>query len=229
MDELLSRMQIQVSDKIYVKDPESSTLGRKIISGSIDLLTEIGFESLTFRKLAQRIGSTEASIYRYFESKHKLLLYLTSWHLGWMEYRLVFSLANIADPVQRLEKAIILLTSKVEEDHSFTYINEPKLWAIVIAESSKVYLTRDVDQENQEGVFSGYKRLVARISDIILEINPSYKYPHMLVSNIMEGAHYQRYFAEHLPTLTDAHQGENSITEFYKDMVFKTISKEESL
>ncbi|NND33409.1 MAG: TetR/AcrR family transcriptional regulator [Saprospiraceae bacterium] len=223
MKDLISTVQIKVNERIYLKDPVSSALGQKIITGSIDLIADIGFEAFTFRKLASSIGSTEASIYRYFESKHKLLLYLTSWHWGWMEYRLVFSLANIEDPVVRLEKAIVLLTNKVEEDHNFAFINEPKLWEIVIAESSKVYLTKDVDQENQDGVFTGYKRLVARIGDIILEINPKYKYPHMLVSSMIEGAHHERYFARHLPKLTNDLKGENSITEFYKDLVFKTI------
>ena len=142
-----------------------------------------------------------------------------------MEYRLIFGLANIADPVKRLTKAIIMLTNKIEEDHNFAFISEPKLWRIVVAESSKVYLTKDVDQENRDGVFSGYKSLVGRIASIISEINPSYKYPHMLVSSMIEGAHHEQFFAMHLPRLTDNHQGENSITEFYKEMIFKAITK----
>lgn len=225
MKELLSNINIQVNRKIYLKDPQSSNLGQRIVAASIDLIDEIGFESFTFRKLANVIQSTEASIYRYFESKHKLLLYLTAWYWSWVEYRLVFGLANISDPVKRLSKAITILTNKVEQDHSFADINESKLYGLVIAESSKVYLTKDVDQENEEGAFAGYKKLVSRIGSIIAEINPAYKYPHMLVSSMIEGAHHEQYFALHLPRLTDHHQGENSITEFYQDMVFKTISK----
>ncbi len=223
MDLLLRKMSIQVNEHIYLKDPESSDLGRKIISGSIEMIDAIGLECFTFRKLAAEIGSTEASIYRYFESKHKLLLYLISWYWGWMEYRLVFGLANIPSPMDRLERAITLLTEAVKEDGSFEHINEIKLNRIVICDSSKAYLTKDVDEENKDGVFIGYKQLVARVSDIILEINPHYKYPHMLVSTIMEGAHHQRYFAEHLPKLTDVVKGEDAITEFYKEMVFKAI------
>ena len=223
MDELLSKVQIQVNEKIYLKNPESSDLGKRIITGSIEMINEIGFECFTFRKLGQRIKSTEASIYRYFESKHKLLLYLTAWYWGWMEYRLVFSLANIDSPVERLSRAITLLTEKVEEDSSFTHINEKKLFRIVIAESSKAYLTKDVDQENKEGVFIGYKQLVSRVSSIIKEITPGYKYPNMLVSTIIEGAHNQRFFAEHLPRLTDIIEGEDSISCFYKNLVLNAI------
>ena len=45
----------------------------------------------------------------------------------------------------------------------------------------------------------------------------------MLLSTVIEGSHMQRYFAAHLPRLTDAVKGEDSIEEFYKEMVFKTI------
>lgn len=227
MHELLSKLSIQVSTSVFLKNPESSDLGKRIITGSIDLIDEIGFESFTFRKLALKINSTEASIYRYFESKHKLLLYLTSWYWGWVEYKLVFNLANIKCCEERLEKAISILTQQVEEDSSFTHINEVKLYSIVISESSKAYLTKFVDEENNEGVFSGYKQLVARVGEIIQEVNPKYKYPHMLISTVIEGAHHQRFFADHLPKLTDIIIGEDSITEFYKEIVFKAIKYED--
>ena len=224
MNELLSKVSIQVNEHIYLKNPDSSELGQRIIAGSIDMIDEKGFESFTFGKLGKGINSTEASVYRYFESKHRLLLYLTSWYWGWMEYRLVFSLANVHSPKDRLVRAIALLTEQVIEDSSFTHINEVKLHRIVISESSKAYLTKDVDQENKEGVFAAYIRLVERVSGIILEINPKYKYAHMLVSTMIEGAHHQRFFAEHLPRLTDVIKGKDSIPRFYKEVVFKTTN-----
>jgi len=224
MEELLPKISVPVNEHIYLKNPESSELGKKIITGGIELIHEIGFEDFTFRKLGKQIDSNEASIYRYFESKHKLLLYLTSWYWGWMEYRLVFALANIQPPQEKIRRAITLLAQPVEEDGSFSHINEVKLNQIVISESSKAYLTKNVDQENKEGVFKIYKQLVARISDVILEINPNYEYPHMLVSTVIEGIHHQHYFAEHLPGLTDHVKGEDSIIEFYKEMVYKVIN-----
>jgi len=45
MNDLLLSLKIQVNDKIYVKDPETSSLGRKIIQESIILIDEIGFEN----------------------------------------------------------------------------------------------------------------------------------------------------------------------------------------
>ena len=58
--EMLTQIGIKVNEKVFLKDPESSDLGRSILEGGIDLIDEIGFEAFTFRKLAQKIGSTEA-------------------------------------------------------------------------------------------------------------------------------------------------------------------------
>ncbi|MBD3639301.1 MAG: TetR/AcrR family transcriptional regulator [Crocinitomicaceae bacterium] len=225
MEPLLSNVQIKVLAQVYLKDPESSELGKRIVSGGIELIDELGFERFTFKKLAQKIGSTEASIYRYFLDKHHLLVYFTLWYWGWMEYRLVFGLTNIESPTDRLKKAIKILTEKIEQDSDFSHINEVKLNRIVIAESSKIYFNKNVDQDNSEGYFVAYKNLVQRVSDIILEINEEFKYPHMLVSTIIEGAHHQRYFAEHLPRLTDVIQGEDAVITFYQKIALNALKQ----
>ena len=77
MQDLFTSFSLQVNNRVYIKNPESSALGRKIVESSINLIDEVGFEAFTFRKLGLEIHSNEASIYRYFESKYKLLLYLT--------------------------------------------------------------------------------------------------------------------------------------------------------
>ena len=102
--------------------------------------------------------------------------------------------------------------------------NTEGIYHIAVNESSKAYLTREVDDENKYGVFGAYKGLVQRVSDIILEINPDYQYPHMLVSTIIEGAHHQRFFADHLPRLTDVSDDHDAIVTFYSEMVAKAIA-----
>lgn len=225
MNELLSNVNIQVNEKIYLKNPESSNLGKNIISGSIEMIEKIGFESFTFRKLGKEINSTEASIYRYFENKYKLLLFLTNWYWAWMEYRLVFSIANIPSPDERLIRALTLLTEDYQSDDKVNNIDTAKLFNIVVQDSSKSYLVKEVDRVNEEGSFLAYKQLVDRVGNIILEINPDYKYPHMLISTVIEGSHHQKFFADHLPRLTDVVDGDASIPNFYRDLVFKTIEK----
>jgi hypothetical protein len=143
-----------------------------------------------------------------------------------LQYRLAFKLANIDCPKDRLIRAIKLLTESIEEDTDFSYINEVKLNKIVIAESSKIYLNKSVDADNSEGFFKPYKDLVQKVSDIIIEITPNYKYPNMLVSTIIEGTHHQRFFAEHLPRLTNVVEGEDSVTTFYQDLIMKALGIE---
>ena len=185
MEQLLKSVKIAINENIYVKDPESSDLGKRIIEESILMINEVGFESFTFKKLGIRIKSNESSIYRYFENKHKLLLYLTSWYWGWLEYQLVFATNGIQNPGEKLEKAIEIVTKTTVEDSAFSHINEILLNKIVINEYSKSYLTKEVDKENKDGYFVIYKRLVNRISEMINNFNPDYKYPSSLASTIL--------------------------------------------
>lgn len=224
MEEL--QIHIEISAKLYKKDPDSSELGRKIISNSIILINELGFENFTFKKLGVLISSNESSIYRYFESKHALLIYLTSRYWSWMEYKVVFATINIDSPYDRLEKSLDFLTQPVEVDNSISYVNEILLSEIIFSESLKAYHTTNVDVEYKKGCFNAYKKVIQRVSDIVLEINPKFLYPHMLISTVIEGAHQQKYFVEHLPSLTDLTQDKHAISEFYKKMVFNFLKNE---
>jgi AcrR family transcriptional regulator len=225
MQQFLSNIQIKVNDYLFLKDPSSSELGKRIISGSVELMHEIGFEAFTFKKLAKEINSTEASIYRYFENKNKVLLYLTIWFWGWTESKLVFAITNVEDKELKLKKAITIITEDVLEDRRFKDMNERKLQKVVYDESAKAYINKLVDDENKNGVFAYYKSVIQRVSDIILEINPDYPYPKMLVSTIIEGTHLQRFFVDHLPGLTSPKTNSDSdvVQEFFIDLAFKTI------
>jgi AcrR family transcriptional regulator len=222
MEPLLQTLRITINDKIYVKDPESSDLGKRIVEFGILLIDEMGFESFTFNKLGKRIGSNESSIYRYFENKHKFLLYLTSWYWGWLEYRLAFATNSIPSPREKLEHAIEILTKATEEDSSISHVNEVLLNKIVINESSKSYLTKGVDLENKDGYFVIYKRLVNRMSRMIAGVNPNYPYPRSLASTVLEGALHQYFLRDHFPNITDCTR-RVSPTDYYKHLVFHTI------
>lgn len=218
------QIQIHVNPELFLKNPDSSDLGRKIVSQSIELIHELGFESFTFKKLGEKIESTESSIYRYFESKHTLLVYLTSWYWSWIEYKLVFATINVRSSHLKLEDTIRILTEPITEDKTLHHINLVLLDKIIITESAKTYHTKSVDDDNKKGYFKAYKQVVQRVSDIILEINNNFKFPHMLISTVIEGSHHQRYFAEHLPSLTDVNSEDYTISEFYKQLVFKMIN-----
>ena len=52
------RIALQVDEAFYIKDPMSSDLGESIVEHGILMLDELGYETFTFRKLAERIGTT---------------------------------------------------------------------------------------------------------------------------------------------------------------------------
>lgn len=224
MIDIPTNIKIQIPDKIFVKDPETSILGKKIIKESIILIDEIGFDNFTFKKLGERIGSNESSIYRYFENKHKLLVYLCSWYWSWIEYRMVFKLTNIEDPIERLKRAITIVTEKILDDERTAHVNEKQLNKIVIIEFTKTLYTKEVDEENKEGYFIIYKRLINRIVAIVKEINPNYPYPRSLISTIVKGSLHQQFLKEHLSTITDCNE-KVTPTDFFMDLINTIVVK----
>ncbi|MCG8183653.1 TetR/AcrR family transcriptional regulator [Tenacibaculum piscium] len=223
MKNFLSNIKIEIPVGIYIKDPETSDLGKRIIENSIKLIEEIGFESFNFKKLGTLIGSNESSIYRYFESKHKLLVYLTSWYWGWIQYQLVIETYSIHNPEEKLIKAIKILTKTTEQDNNFTHINEVLLNSIVINENSKSYSTKEVDAENKEGFFKLYKEVVKRLAAIIINYNSTYKHPLTLASTVIEGALHQQFIKQHFKSLTNCNDT-ISPTSFFIDVTLNILS-----
>ena len=196
-------IQIILSDALYTRNPEQTELGRKIIVYSIKLIDELGFEKFNFKRLSIEIGSTEPSIYRYFSNKHRVLIYLVAWYWSWLEFLIDYQTNNIEDPRRRLKIAIEVLSNASTYDPTFSHIDENALHRIVVAESSKAFLTKEVDGENEQGLFQGYKSLVNKLADIIHEIKPDMQYPHSLALTAIEASRKQIFFAQHLPSVTE--------------------------
>ncbi len=227
----MSVVQLLIPDKYFLKDPNSSDLGKKIVSQGIILLDELGFEDFTFKKLAQCIDSTEASIYRYFENKLKYLLYLTTMYWQWIEYLIDIRLYHLKEPDDKLDEILKIITfpEKLTSISGSGSIDIFRLRSVVMTESDKTYLTRQVDAINKKGLFKGYKDLCHKIALVILEINPDYAYPRAIVSTILEASHQQVFFALHLPTLTEIDRNgdklDSQVYNFLHDTIFKLIKK----
>ena len=222
---MILQIKLSIPNSAFLKDPQDTKLGISIIQNSIELIDEIGFEAFNFKKLASKIESTEATIYRYFENKHQLLLYIYSWYWVWMEYRIVTATAGILNPKEKLLTGINLLIARIQEDNKFPFVNEVKLRQIIEQEGIKSILTKKVDIVNKVGVFDNYKNLVRILSNWILEINPHYIYPNMLITTVIEGAHLQHYFSDHLPRLTNNTEAEDSVKEFFLEMIEKLLNE----
>ncbi len=200
-------IKFDLNNSLYIKDPQESDLGKRILEHSIILINEIGFESFTFKKLASEIGSAEKSIYRYFDNKHLLLLFLTSWYWEWVYYLMTINMKNIDDPHKKLAVAIDNLVKATSENPMNKYINENILHRVVISEGVKAYHINEIDEENKAGLFYSYKKLVKTVADIISDVNPKFCYSTSLASNLFEMANNQIYFAEHLPRLSSIKTG----------------------
>lgn len=219
------QVSFKINENIFVRDPEASEIGKVIVKKAIDLIHELGFEKFTFKKLATEINSTEASIYRYFENKHRLLLYIVNWYWKYIEFLLLFQLQNISEPKEKLNVILNILSHELPantgaEAYNMTYLNK-----IVIAESSKVYLVKEVAEINKYEVFKPYKDLCANIAKIISEAQPSYQFPHSLGTTLIETAHQQQYFSLYLPSLTDVGKSPKGFTYlFLKDLLFNALN-----
>jgi len=219
------QLSFKVNEHIYLRDPESSELGKQIVKNAIDLIYELGFEHFTFKKLATKMSTTEASIYRYFENKHRLLLYILNWYWSYMEFLVDFTIQNIQDPKEKLIKIITLFTQSLPEslgqlDYNKSYLNQ-----IVLSESSKVYLIKEVKEINSYQVFKPYKDLCNKISEVMLSLNPTYTYSRSLSSTLIETAHSQQYFSKNLPRLTDisTDKDEKFVFNYLKQLVFSAL------
>ncbi|MBK7311707.1 MAG: TetR/AcrR family transcriptional regulator [Sphingobacteriaceae bacterium] len=217
-------VRIKMNEKLYLRNPEDSAIGKRIVSQGLILINKLGFENFTFKKLAIEIETTEATIYRYFENKHRLLIYLTAWWWSFLEYKVMFSLNNINDPQTKLKTIITLLVSEPNKNQKTDYIKEYEAYNLVKWESSKAYLTRSVTKDNKDRLFKPYKDLCGRISQIIKEYNPKYKYPNSLASTLLEMSHAQKFFMENLPLLTDSSgPDEKKLIQFLEHVVFSSL------
>ena len=113
-----------------------------------------------------------------------------------------------------------LSSSANDFDYNKKYLNQ-----IVIAESSKVYLVKEVTEINKNEVFKPYKDLCTRIAKVITAYNPGYEFSRSLSTTLIETSHHQQFFSANLPKLTDA-KAENKAefsNIFIEDFLFKVL------
>jgi len=226
MNVVLKNMKPEIYGGIFLKDPERSELGKRILKEGVSLIDKIGFEAFTFKKLGERIQSNESSIYRYFENKHKLLLYISSWYWSWIEFRLIFEIANLEDPNHRLTKAIILLTEDTSLELLDDHIKESTLKHIIISNFVKTFNMNEVNHENNEDFIKTYKRVILLIAEIIKEVNPNYSYPENLSCSIVEGSLHQHFLKQHFKNITNYSESVTP-TDFFLNMVKAILNNPE--
>lgn len=219
-------VSIKMNEKLYLRDPQGSSLGKSIVKEALLLINELGFEEFTFKKLAQQIKTTEASIYRYFENKHKLLVYLIAWYWSYMEYKIVFGIQNIKKSEEKLKLIVNLLVNPEKIKISNQSLDEKNLNKLVVEEGSKSYLTKHITEENKDKLFKPYKDLCALFSGIISECDPTFKFPQSLATTIIETSHSHKFYSTNLPSLSNIKSGDNKkLIEYLEILIFSTLKK----
>ena len=219
---------VNINKDLYLKDPQSTDIGKAIIKQGILLIADLGNEQFTFKKLAAQINTTEATIYRYFENKHLFLLYIINLYWLLIEFQVIFYTQNQKDAKAKINKIIHILMEGVEGKFKYNNIDLTALYQIIVTEGNKVYLTKSVKEDNNKQFFKAYKDLCNTISEIFKVYNSKYLFSHSLASTLVEMAHLQYFFAENLPRLTDKKGNSNSnkyVVQYLDNFVFSVLDK----
>jgi len=217
-------LKVRMNHQLFVRDPESTELGRRIVRQSIVLIQELGFEHFTFKKLSVAVKTTEAGIYRYFENKHTLLVYLLDWYWTVLRYQIKIRVFNINEAEKRL-RLIIQLLADWGDDPWMEDPLQKSLYKIAISEGNKTYLTKEVGLDNSKQFFKPYKDLCNDIALVMLELSPDFPYAHSLSSTLIETSYLQNYFMENLPSLTDFGKqiDKTRLIQFLEHLVFSAL------
>jgi hypothetical protein len=132
----------------------------------------------------------------------------------------------VKEPKAKLKMIVQLLTNELPESTGQLDYNKNFLYQIIIAESSKAYLVKEVSTINKDEVFKPYKDLCAHIAKVISDYKPNYKFPTSLSSTIIETSHSQQFFATFLPRLTDASKTNKKeyTALFIEELLFKVLA-----
>jgi AcrR family transcriptional regulator len=202
----MGQLSIKLPDFLFKRDPQLTPLGQRILKKGVDLMDSLGYEHFTFKKLAAEVQSTEPSIYRYFENKHKLLHYFAAWYWSWLDYRLDLATGNLSSAEEKLRVAIRVLVEEKKDDPVFYPVNGEALFRIIGSELEKTFLTKWVDKDYQAGYFNSISAITAKLSLIIQDANPTYEFPQSLASTILLEASMDPYLMQHVPSLSTPHQ-----------------------
>jgi AcrR family transcriptional regulator len=194
-DKVRAFIKLHTSAGLFLKDPEESKVGQRMVSRGIALIYKLGFGAFTFRKLAQELDTSEASIYRYFDSKHQLLSYLINWYWGWVYWRLNAEVLPSLEKKARIRKIVKVLIASSDVDLRIPHIDESVLHKIVVAESGKL----EGYYRNSAGAAAPlptYLLCCDFISEVIRSCNPRYPHCRELAFSLISNTHQHSCYSQ---------------------------------
>ena len=110
---------------------------------------------------------------------------------------------NVRLPIDKLDIMITSLINSLENSNVPDYIDQSGLHRLVVENATKVYHHKKVDDLKNNGFYTNYMKLVQTLSNVISEVDNSYKYPMALATTIMDMSLNNEYYLIHLPEVTD--------------------------
>ena len=149
------------------------------------------------------MGSTEVTIYHYFENKQRLLQYYFQLYWMWLLMHCQLEGRTLKDPHARLHGDIRALCG-LWPDHALAAQLDPAaLRQLVINEGSKSFQHKNVDSDNERRLFKPYKDLCAHIATEIKACTPRSRHVRSFATTLVEMAHSLEFAMIHLPALTE--------------------------
>jgi AcrR family transcriptional regulator len=188
---------------LSLKDPEATELGRSMLSEGLFLMNTLGLESFTFKKLAEHIGCTEVSLYKYFPNKHRLLQYYFQLYWLWLRQVCGRHAEQARSPREGLERVVETICGVWPKELPPLQLDATALRLLVINEGMKSYLHKNVDEDNARKLFTPYKELSAFVAELLVAFRKDVPMPRSFATTVIEMAHSLPFAMEHLPSLTE--------------------------
>lgn len=198
----MPRYLIEPAAGLALRDT-SSPMGGRILTDGLALMNEIGLEAFTFKKLAERIGCTEVTVYNYFANKQRLLQFYFQMYWLWLATHCQQEGRALKDPLIRLHGDIRALCGLWSADALAAQLDPSALRDLVINEGSKSFMHKNVDSDNKLKLFKPYKDLCAHVATELKACAPRMRSPRSFAATLVEMAHSLEFAMHHLPALTE--------------------------
>lgn len=221
----MTHYHIVPDPSLHLRDPGASPLGQRILQDGLSLMNALGLEAFTFKKLAEKAGCTEVTIYNYFPNKQRLLQYYFQLYWLWLDTHCQQEGRPLKDPRERVHGDIRALCGLWPKNALASQLDPAELRELVIAEGSKSFLHRNVDEDNKLKVFQPYKDLSAHIASELKACDRSCKQPRTFATTLIEMAHSLEFAMHHLPALTElsAKRDRKKLAEFLIELADKYL------
>ena len=198
----MPRYLIEPAPGLALRDT-ASPMGGRILMEGLAHMNGIGLEAFTFKKLAERIGCTEVTVYHYFANKQRLLQYYFQVYWLWLATHCQQEGKSLKDPVARLHGDIRAICGLWPSDSLAGQFDPADLRELVINEGSKSFMHKNVDSDNKLKLFKPYKDLCAHIALEVKACSPRVKNARSFATTLVEMAHSLEFAMVHLPALTE--------------------------